>query len=267
MLVTRRDLHAVQNLWSEFSAFPASRPDDAMAWLLAGSARIIGCTNITWIEARREPGDSTDDPLGRWRPYSQKSLQQPHEDKMRRAAVMHYMSKGLFDPLTVGMTTGAGVTRAHLRKELVDDRTWLQSWLYNEVLRPSHVAEMLVGAQAVTPSRESYICMDRGAGDLPFRARERNLLQLILSGCPALHREVLHASGGSGKAAALSTRERQVLRLLLTDLNEKEIAGQLGIGWRTTHEYTVSILRKFGVRGRIGLMALWLRHSHAGETK
>jgi DNA-binding CsgD family transcriptional regulator len=265
MLVTRRDLHAVQNLWSELSAFAASKPDDAMAWLLAGITRIIGCTNITWIEASRESGERTDDPLGGWRPYSQKSLQQPDEDRKRRAAVMYYMNKGVFDPLTVGVTAGAGVTRAYLRKELVDDRTWLQSWLYNEVLRPSHVSEMLVGAQAVTPSRESYICMDRGATDMPFRARERNLLQLILSGCPALHREVLHAGGRGGKSATLSARERQVLRLLLTDLSEKEIAGKLGIGWRTTHEYTVSILRKFGVRGRIGLMALWLRHSPPGE--
>jgi hypothetical protein len=52
-----------------------------------------------------------------------------------------------------------------------------------------------------------------------------------------------------------------VLRLLLTDRSEKEIAERLGIGWRTTHDYTVSILRKFGVRGRVGLMASWLRYS------
>ena len=83
------------------------------------------------------------------------------------------------------------------------------------------------------------------AGDPPFRARERNLLQL--------------------KSGTLSPRERQVLRLLLTDLSEKEIAYQLGLGWRTTHGYTVSILRKFDVKGRIGLMALWLRHSCSSE--
>ena len=83
------------------------------------------------------------------------------------------------------------------------------------------------------------------AGDPPFRARERNLLQL--------------------KSGTLSPRERQVLHLLLTDLSEKEIAYQLGLGWRTTHGYTVSILRKFDVKGRIGLMALWLRHSCSSE--
>jgi len=249
MLISCHDLHAVQKLWRELSAFPASKSDDAMSWCLAGITRIIGGTNITWIEAGREFGAPANDPLGGWRPSTQKSLHQASEDRKRRAVVMHYMNAGVFDPLTVGVTAGAGATRAHLRKELVDDRTWSKSWIYNEVLRPSHVAEMLVGAQAVSPSRESYICIDRGMGDPPFGARERNLLQLILSGCPALHREVIRSTGRDGKAGRLSARERQVLSLLLTDLSEKQIAGQLGIGWRTTHEYTVSILRKFGVRG------------------
>jgi hypothetical protein len=54
MLLHRRDLQAVQNLWRQLSEFPASQPDAAMAWLLAGITRIIGGANITWIEAGRE---------------------------------------------------------------------------------------------------------------------------------------------------------------------------------------------------------------------
>jgi DNA-binding NarL/FixJ family response regulator len=55
-----------------------------------------------------------------------------------------------------------------------------------------------------------------------------------------------------------------VLRLLLTNMSEREIATDLGLTWRTTHQYVVVILRKFGVHGRVGLMALWLQNLTAG---
>jgi len=51
-----------------------------------------------------------------------------------------------------------------------------------------------------------------------------------------------------------------VLNLLLTEAGEKQIAEQLGLAVSTTHSYITGIYRKFGVRGRAGLMSLWLRH-------
>lgn len=58
----------------------------------------------------------------------------------------------------------------------------------------------------------------------------------------------------------LSRQERRVLDLLLTDAPEKEIAQALGLAESTIHSYVASIFRKFGVRGRKGLMSLWLQH-------
>jgi FixJ family two-component response regulator len=52
--------------------------------------------------------------------------------------------------------------------------------------------------------------------------------------------------------------ERRVARLLLTDQKEKQIAHALGLGFDTTHNHVSEIYRKFGVRSRAGLMALWL---------
>ncbi len=59
---------------------------------------------------------------------------------------------------------------------------------------------------------------------------------------------------------ALAPHERRVLNLLLTEAGEKQIAEQLGLAVSTTHSYITGIYRKFGVRGRAGLMSLWLRH-------
>ncbi len=53
-----------------------------------------------------------------------------------------------------------------------------------------------------------------------------------------------------------------MLRLLLTDMTEKEIADKLGLTAATAHSYVTGVFRKVGVSGRAGLAALWLgRHA------
>lgn len=49
-----------------------------------------------------------------------------------------------------------------------------------------------------------------------------------------------------------------MLALLLTDRSEKLIAADLGVSPSTLHTYVRDVLRKFGVSGRTGLLALWL---------
>ncbi|MCO5397649.1 PAS domain S-box protein [Ralstonia soli] len=58
---------------------------------------------------------------------------------------------------------------------------------------------------------------------------------------------------------SLAPHECKVLHLLLTEAAEKQIAEQLGLAVSTTHSYITNIYRKFGVRGRAGLMSLWLK--------
>ncbi|QIK38532.1 helix-turn-helix transcriptional regulator [Caldichromatium japonicum] len=91
-------------------------------------------------------------------------------------------------------------------------------------------------------------------------------MRFFLLGAQSFLRETLLARGLIHAAAPFSPRERQVLALLLTDANEKEIARQLAIGHRTVHQHAEAIYAKLGVRGRVGLMALWLRHQRAGQA-
>ncbi|MGY0556432.1 MULTISPECIES: PAS domain S-box protein [unclassified Lysobacter] len=59
--------------------------------------------------------------------------------------------------------------------------------------------------------------------------------------------------------AGLAPHEQKVLELLLSDATEKQIAEKLGLALSTTHSYITGIFRKLGVRGRAGLMSLWLK--------
>lgn len=70
-----------------------------------------------------------------------------------------------------------------------------------------------------------------------------------------LSRMLVHAS------APLARHEQRVLQMLLTDASEKQIADRLGLSFSTTHSYVTGIFRKFRVRGRAGLMSLWIEHA------
>lgn len=80
----------------------------------------------------------------------------------------------------------------------------------------------------------------------------------------ALRREgPLERLGRLAGGKPLAPREREILALLLTEATEKQIADQLGLAFSTTHSYITAIFRKFGVRGRAGLMSLWLQQDAA----
>lgn len=76
---------------------------------------------------------------------------------------------------------------------------------------------------------------------------------------------VLTAAAGPRAPTPLSPQEKRVLELLLTDAPEREIAARMGLAESTIHSYVASIFRKFGVRGRKGLMSLWLQHQQGQE--
>jgi DNA-binding CsgD family transcriptional regulator len=181
------------------------------------------------------------------------------------AQAMQQMEASIVDPHTQALVDGAGATRAYLRAELVDDRTWEGSWVLNEAMRPIGIEHRMVGARTVDRRSESYIGLDRGPRERPFDEDERDLLYLFLQGCPSFHREQLLLRGLADPP--LSPREQDVLRLLLTDLSEREIGEALGLTWRTTHQYAGAIFKKFAVKGRIGLMAYWLRHKANGRAR
>ncbi len=58
----------------------------------------------------------------------------------------------------------------------------------------------------------------------------------------------------------LTAREREVLALMVTGLNNSEIAAELGVSPSTIKSHVSNILAKFGVDGRTEAVALAVRH-------
>jgi DNA-binding CsgD family transcriptional regulator len=100
--------------------------------------------------------------------------------------------------------------------------------------------------------------LDKTTPGARFSAHDSALAAHTLRGIKWFHRQLLLGHGLVAAQRPLTASERRVVRLLLTEQTEKEIAQSLGLGFDTTHKRVTEIYRKFGVRSRTGLMALWL---------
>ncbi len=265
MWIRENDMRSVARLWHDLSEMPASRPDEAMRHCLEGLTVLVGTCNAFWIGATRESSHDPRDPLHGWRSKAIFTLHVSDDTNRRQARIYEQFEQAEIDPHTLALIAKAGKTRSFLRSELVDDTTWSKSWLYDEVFRPLGIRDRLVGAHAVNLRSESYFGFDRTKTDKPFGDRERDILRLFLYGNPAFFREQMCVRGLTGAHTGLTPREQDVLRMLLTDRSERDIGLALGLTTNTVHQYVVSLCRKLGVKGRLGLMAYWLRYD-AAET-
>jgi DNA-binding CsgD family transcriptional regulator len=256
------DQDAVIRLWHELMEFPASSPQEALEHCLRALARQIGAVNATWVGAAREKDwerKNPFDPLLGWRPHICLTLHPTDAWQRAHEVAMDAVRHNYMDPQTVALASRFGRNRCLLRDEVVSDRDWKHDRIHREVLAPLGISHRLIGAAATAPGAESYLIFDRESGGRGFSVRERNLLAFFLRGSTLLHRELLQMHGLLNASRPLSPRERDVLRLLLTGVSEREIAGALGLTPATTHQYVVALLRNFGAHSRAELMSQWLR--------
>ena len=109
------------------------------------------------------------------------------------------------------------------------------------------------GAQALGDLR-----IWRGRQRREFEPHDRQLLDLIEPAfIAALRRSRAHSPAGAAAVQALlSTREREVVRLVARGLTDKQIANELAIGVASVRTYLQRIAGKTGVQRRAGLARL-----------
>jgi len=244
----------IVSLAQEVAEVPAAETESAIRHALSKLVTWIGATNAYWIGAVREEKVEARDPMLGWRARDMLFLHDHEQMVGGSAELAARINAGEVDPATVANVQRAGTTRCLLRHELVPDAIWKRSWVPNEYQIPRGIHDQLVSANALDARHESYVGLVRGAGEGRFGCAEQNALLLFMQSSRRFHRRVMLFRGLLG-IPALTEREQDVLRLLVTAGSEKEIARSLGIGERTVHQHAFVIYRKLGVHGRIGLLS------------
>lgn len=105
----------------------------------------------------------------------------------------------------------------------------------------------------------SYLLKDVSAKELAQAIRDAHAGRSTLS--PAAAQALIHATTRPPELGHdLTARERAVLALLVTGLNNTEIAAELGVSPSTIKSHVSHILSKFNVANRTEVVALAVRH-------
>jgi DNA-binding NarL/FixJ family response regulator len=182
---------------------------------------------------------------------------QSHRDRTR---VFDYcLSMKLSDDVLVSEAMNrARPVSALARSEVMTNSAWRRTVLYNEVYVPSGIEDSLVSVLKLNDQGDiRALIFKRPPKTGVYSERERDLLDIFLNECQWLYSQPISAAIpiGAARLEKFSRREREVLEILLTGAPEKHIAGLLGVSRNTAHQYVKSVYRKLSVTSRPQLMA------------
>jgi DNA-binding CsgD family transcriptional regulator len=251
---------ASKRLWDELADFPASAADDALLHLMRTMSGWMASGDVAWIGMVRLQRDTKarNDPQHGWRALAVRRLNPAPVIAARSQRAVR--DQDTAPPMTTtAATAGAGHLRVRrLHDGFVDLRAFKKTEPYRLLYEEPGISDRMFAGIPIHNDAETYVLFDRYGDARRFSKNDADWASFTMRGLKWFFRELMLSHGLLVAREPLVLMERRIVRLLLTELTEKEIAAELGHSPQTTHKYITAILRKFGVRGRTGLMALWL---------
>ncbi|MES1940908.1 LuxR family transcriptional regulator [Salinisphaera sp. T5B8] len=249
----------IHELWDELAAIPASQPEERLQHLFDTVGALIGSRHGFWLSSSRMHEPSADDPLLGWRARSIHFYGELASDQTAYRQSVKCFDAGRIDESTRNHVHQAGRFRASLLADHVS-AAFFNGRHYDEHYRARGIVDRLFVVLPVGEDVESFFIFDRLDGEPDFDHEALAVASYALRSLSWFTRQ-LHLSYGQLVAKTpLTPTERRVLRRLLSGRAEKAIAHDIDQSPHTTHNYFTNIFRKFNVRSRAELMALWLGH-------
>lgn len=246
--------------------FPAARTGDALAFLFATLGGLVGAEYVFWnLLVRLGTGEVARTDLCRgWR-VCDIALQDPTPERLARVK-LYLEGTEKQNPLYLGQTSinltlHAGEHRVgRMRGGLVDWDTFRQTPHYQLYYGQPGIDDRLWVICPVNADVESCFCFDRirHPGEPHFSEADGERALSLLRPLRWFYRRLIQSRGFPVGGTPCTPAEHRTLALLLTGRSEKEIADALGLSVGTTHNRVTALFKKFGVRSRPELMALWL---------
>jgi DNA-binding CsgD family transcriptional regulator len=242
--------------------------DETADHLLHRACEIVGAGDAMLGFAIRHPNPPPDDPLNGWRPPAPYRPWRygPYAERDNALLNAWYGSTGNppLDEATAALAQGTGSIRAVLHRDVMDERAWQRSGVF-ELLEESGIVDRLIGGAPVADDVEILLVMYRRRGQRPFGEETRRRLQMVMAAMSGVGRRLALAHGLVDARRPLTRRERETLHHLLVGRLEKQIAAAMGLSERTLHHHVTALYQKFGVQSRAELMALFLRSKARSE--
>lgn len=244
-------------VWDTLLQFEAARYDEALDYLLSELCGLINGTTAFWLGALRVNTHMPGDQLLGWRPRVLHLLHTELSDSSFIKQQFARFNETEPDPSMLEHVKRAGRFRAYLQTDIVDEQ-WYQSDYYLAKKAHNDLSDRLYIVTPLNEDIECYICVDKLGEQPRFTRSDCDNAAALLRGLGWFQRQVSLSYGLHIGTAAITATERRVLQLLLTESSERQIAAALNLTYNTVHSYVTTIYRKFDVKGRAGLTALWL---------
>jgi DNA-binding CsgD family transcriptional regulator len=257
--VSDQPLDRIHQLWDELADYGAVRSEQALLHALQGMAELVDAQQAYWLCTVRM-GDRSDPVFG-WRPAAIRYLRPEPTAPKRFAEHRKQIESGEIDPSILANMRGVGQFRINFQKQMVDPE-WYDSPFHRIYFEPRGIHDVAYVATPVSEDVECWFGLQRiGAGRQDFGPAERAVLEYASRALKWFHRPIVLHHGLTLAEKPLTPTERRVLTALLAGGSESAIAAELDLTATTIHTYATRIFRKFNVKGRAGLTALWLQYA------
>ena len=253
-------------LWNALAEYRGAHTGDALAHFFREAVRLLDADSARWCLTVRLGTDALaqNDLCHGWRFRDIVPANPTPELLARLRAFLDGMDKQ--DPDRVGETainvlrTGGRFRVQTIRENLADFEQFRQTVHYRLYYEPYGITDRMWVGCPINSDVESGFIFDRleCSGKGRFTVDDQAQAAFLLQGINWFHRRLVLSHGVIAGRSPCTPAERKTLGLLLSGRSEKEIADALGLSLGTVHSRITTIYRKFGVRGRAELMALWL---------
>ena len=249
---------SIHSLWDKIASYGASSTEEALIDTMKTLAWLVDAQQAYWMGALRLSDTAENDPVQGWRPRAVTHLN-PSSTRLNAAKEhINRINTGRIDPTVIANLEKAGQFRVNIAHEMRPEG-WLESEFYEQLFKPFDINDTIYVASPVGTDIESWFAFERhGENTTLFDESERELLDYAFRPLKWFHRQLILHHGVILAEEPLKPAERRIVNSLLTDMTEQEIAKEHGLTQNTVHTYCTRIFRKFNVRGRAGLIALWL---------
>lgn len=247
----------IHALWDELADFHAAEADSAIMHMLSSLCSIFNAQNACWAVVVRLPSTTSKDLLNGWRPRLTRLLHQP---PIVVDSIQEQVDKLWLPEVDISSIIGAAGEEPFLTRLLFEalPSEWFEGDYYRRhYLDVGHADHMSVRC-ALSKDVRIHILIYRDLISPRFTADDKEPFALALRGLKWFHRQQLLSHGLLIAESPLTPTEHKVLLGVLAGQTEKLIAASLQQSSNTTHAHIKAIYRKFGVKNRGMLTALWL---------